>query len=208
MANRKENIGLHAPPKCMILRISTTCGNFFKYPLQHLQVRTGQWRRIAGDRVPTQMPPSKKIRGQKGHWPPDLSRPGCWLGLATIFVFSSAGFCACACFSGRFCSYFSSMHCFLYLKKNESRWTEPGSDPNETSWASVKQSWTRLNPKLSTNQTLSWAEQASRWFPTPKPSLSHEPKWTESRAAGRAESSGVRSQAPSQSEPSQAPSRT
>ena len=75
-ANRKENISLRARPKCMILRTSTTCGNFFKY-LPSASSGTsassgedwalGSGGGLRGGRVPTQMPPVKNSGGQKGH---------------------------------------------------------------------------------------------------------------------------------------------
>ena len=152
-ANQQENISLHAPPKCMILRTSTTCGNFFKYfSIFRSGLGTGQWRRIARGKGTYANAPSQKFRGSKRSLTPDLSRPCCWLGLATILFFRRWVFIYALAFLAVFCSFFR--HCFLYLKKKrdersraliQTRLAEPVSSQAEP----------RVNHKLSTNQTLS-----------------------------------------------------
>ena len=162
---------------------------------QHLQVRTGQWRRIAGGRVPTQMPPSKNSGWSKRPLTPRFKPLMLLAGPGHHIFFHRRVFVYALAFLVVFLFLFFVNALFPLFKKTnrdersraliQTRLAEPVSSKAEP----------RLNPKLSTNQTLSWAEQPSRWFPTPKSSLSHEPKLTESRAVGRAESSGVRSRA-------------
>ena len=120
-ANRKENINLHAPPKCMILRTSTTRGNFFKYfSIFRRGLDSGGGLQGAGN---IRKCPQSKIPGFKKVIlpPPHFKPPMLLAGPGNHIFFRQRIFVYALAFLAVFVPIFRQCIVNLMNKKNESR---------------------------------------------------------------------------------------